>query len=361
MNALSSVTYLNNNQNLDSNSSIHSDNIEQILRGASILSGGGGGSYREAYEDYREISPSQVEVRDLSEFNQDANIATIFGLGPVNHSETTSLAIAQESVSMYEQEYGGVDGVILGELGPDLIIEAISVANRLDIPIANADVAGMRTVPSIQNEIIENNYISRTPLVASNGDNHIRIESGIGEEIDREIRNLADEGIYYITGYANTATDYVDSQAPTGWMEECLQIGEENFRSSLEGDIRNIGSGILESVNSEEINGHTVGRMTVEGEETLEVFFQNENLLAYRDGEQVSQAPNTISVIDDDGVGISNGHIPEQGEKVEVYEISYDFWQNTECFDLETQEIETNNKTVTFNDTTEFNIQGGQE
>lgn len=352
MNALSSATYSNNTQNLNSCNSIDSSNIEEILQGASILSGGGGGSYSSAIENYREQPHGGVEVRDLSEYEEGSNLATVFGLGPVDNSTENPLGIAQKSVEIYESEYGEIDGVILGELGPDLIVEAVAIADRLDIPVVNADVAGMRAVPSVQNEIIEESNVSRTPLVASNGTESVRLESGTGEEIEEEIRGLTDGDIWYVTGYANSANEYLDSHASQGWLEECLYFDQA--------EVEELGSGILESVTSREINGHTVGRMNIQGEETLEVFFQNENILAYRNGEQVAQAPDTISVIDEDEIGVENGDIPNEGTELEVYRISYDFWNNQNCFNLETLEITTDDETVTFNDTTEFNIQGEQ-
>jgi len=351
VNALSSVTYSNNAQNLDSANSIHSENIDQVLRGSSILSGGGGGSYQTAIQSYQSLSPEAVEVRNLEYFSDEDNLATIFGLGPVNHTTEDPLTIAQDSVEMYESEYGEIDGVILGEIGPDLVVEAVAVADRLDIPVVNADVAGMRAVPSIQNEIIEGSNVSRTPLTATNGDQTVYINSGSGQEIEEEIRNLTDNDLWYITGYANSPEEY-SSAVPQGWLEECLHFEQA--------EIQSLGTGILESVETSEPNGHTLGRMTIEGEDTIEVYFQNEILLAYRNGEQVAQAPNTISVIDEDGIGVSNGHILEQGETLEIYEISYNFWHNTDCLNLEIQGIEANNETVTFNDTTEFNIQGEQ-
>lgn len=349
MNALSSDTYSNNTQNLDSCNYINSENIGQILRGSSILSGGGGGSYRESLENYRSHAPNEVEVRDLDEFSEEETIVTVFGLGPVDHETEDPLGVAQQSVEMYESEYGQIDGIILGELGPDLIVEAVAIADRLDIPIADADVAGMRAVPTIQNEIIEGTEISRTPLVATNGEDSAYIEDGTGQEIEQEIRELTDSDIWYITGYANSATEYSDS-APQGWFDECINP-ERSQREVL-------GSGTLESVESEEVDGHTVGRIFIRGEETIELYFQNENLLAYIDGEEAARAPDTISAVDSNGVGINNGNLPEEGEQLEVHRISHDFWQYTNCFNLETQQISADGDTVNFQENTEFDITG---
>lgn len=350
MNALSSDAYLIETQNPDSCNSINPDNISQILRGASVLAGGGGGSYTEALENYHSHYPNEVEVRELDEFSEEDTIATVFGLGPVDHETEDPLAIAQESVEVYESEYGQIDGIVLGELGPDLIVEAVAIADRLDIPVVDADVAGMRAVPSIQNEIIEEAEISRTPLVATNGEDSAYIETGTGFEIEQEIRELTDGDIWYVTGYANTAEEYSDS-VTQGWFDECISFE----RSQIE----RVGHGTLESAEYEEIDGHTVGRMIIQGEETVEVYFQNENLLAYIDGEEVARAPDTISVIDSNGVGVNNGNIPEEGEQLEIYHISQGVWEDTNCFNLENQRINADSDTVNFQENTEFDIIGG--
>ncbi|MBY6294550.1 DUF917 family protein [Nanohaloarchaea archaeon H01] len=352
MDALRSDSYLTEPQNLENYSSISSENIEQVLRGASILSGGGGGSYSGALDNFRTHYPNEVEVRGLDEFSADDNIATVFGLGPVNNDTEDPIEIAEESVEMYESEYGQIDGLILGELGPHLIVEAVTIADRLDVPVVDADVAGMRAVPSIQNEIIEESEISRTPLVATNGEESEYIEDGSGQEIEREVRELTEGDIWYITGYANTAEGYSDS-VPEGWLDECIGFGQS--------EMDRVVQGTLESVEYEQIDGHTVGRMIIGGDGTVEVYFQNENILAYLNGEEVARAPDTISVVDSDGVGVYNGSLPEEGEDLEVYQITNPFWQDTECFDLPTLNIDADGDRVNFEENTEYIITGGQE
>jgi len=334
------------------NNSIHSDNIEQVLRGSSVLAGGGGGSFQEALQTYLSLNIEEVEVRHLENFSDDAVIATVFGLGPANHETTDPLEIAESSFEAYESRYEDVDGIILGEIGPDLIVEAVAIASQLNIPVVDADVAGMRAVPSIQNEIIEESQISRTPVIATNGEDTVFIEGNDGERLEAEIRQLTDGDIWYVTGYASSPREYEEA-AVEGWFEETLRFEHAH--------IRRIGQGALESVESEHLEGHTVGRMIIQGESTIEIYFQNENLLAYVDGEQVAAAPDTISVIDENGNGVNNGNIPEVGEQLEVYCFSYDFWNDADCFNLETQQIETEAQTFTFQDQLEFDIRGDLE
>lgn len=333
----------------NSYSSINSGNIEDILHGSAILSGGGGGSYESALELYRSLDPDSVEVRDLDDFSDDSNLATVFGLGPVDHGTDNPLEVARRSVDLYESVYEEIDGLILGELGPDLVVEAAIIADELDIPVANADVAGMRAVPSIQNEIIEDSEISRPPVVATNGEEHRYIETGTGEELEQEIRDIVDGEIWYVTGYTENPENYSEA-ALEGWFEETLTFEDA--------EIEQIGEGEVQSIEAHEVDGHTSGRMTIEGRSTIEVFFQNENLLAFRDGEQVASAPETITVIDENGQPIYNGDLPDEGQQLEVYTITYDFWQDSEAMDIQQLNLEVFGSTVRFQDQLELDIGG---
>lgn len=353
MNILNSDVSGNNAENLsNSQNYISSENIGDLLRGASILSGGGGGSYQNALDNYESLNLERVEVRELADFDPDDNIATIFGLGPVDNTTEDPLGIAQESAEYYESQYGNIDGIILGEIGPDLIVEAVAIADRLDVPVANADVAGMRAVPSIQNEIIEDRNISRTPVVATNGQTQ-RVYEADKTSIDEELRQLSNGEIWYLTGYAESPRVY-QQNVPENWFEECLNPG-------IQGDITQLGSGIVESFTSSEIEGHNIGRVIIEGRNRIEVFFQNENILAYIDGELAAEIPDTITLVDEQGIGVSNGNPPDTGDRIEVYQISYPFWRDADVLTRETQEIRIEENSVIFQENTEFDIRGGSE
>jgi diaminopimelate epimerase len=326
--ALSSVEHRSENQTSTSVYNINSENINSILQGSSILAGGGGGGYREALDNYRSINPNKVKVKDLQDFSPDEKLATVYGLGPVDHRKNNLIELAQESVELYESEFSEIDGIILGELGPDLIVESIAIADELNIPIVNADVAGMRAVPSIQNEVIEASNLERAPIVATDGDEDIVITNEIsGIELERRIRDMASDNMWYITGYCHTAEDF-QGEVSEGWFEEC-----HNFPSGRP-DMEIIGSGRIENTEVRDIEGHTVGRITIEGNSTYQVFFRNENILLLEDGEPIVEAPETITLISESGYGIYNGEIPSEGEGVTIARIEYE-----EIWDEEMRDI----------------------
>lgn len=309
-----------------SSSYIDSSNIEDILRGASILAGGGGGDYSRALGRFRRSIDTGIEVRPLSAFSEDATVVTVFGLGPVGSSEDDPIQLAEQSIETFERNFSEIDGIILGELGPDLVVEAAIIAERMDIPVADADVGGLRAVPSIQNEIIEDSEIQRTPLVATDGEQiEIIREADSGLEIEERIRELADDSIWYVTGYPSTPEDY-QTAAATGWYEECLNAFS---RSEI------IAEGTVTSVETRHVDGHTYGRIEVEADSTYTLLFRNENLELRDEGETVAEAPDSITLIHE-GSGVYNGNIPETGEEVRIAVTDLSaVWEGTEVFNSE--------------------------
>lgn len=307
---------------------IDSSNIEDILRGASILAGGGGGDYARALERFHNSVDSQVEVRPPSMFSEDATIVTVFGLGPVDSSEDNAIELAEQSIDEFEENFSEIDGIILGELGPDLVVEAAIIAQRMDIPVADADVAGLRAVPSIQNEIVEASDLDRTPIVATNGSTTELIrEADSGLEIEQRIRELADDSIWYVTGYPATAEEYSESAA-TGWYDECMNA----FSNS---DM--IAEGRIVSLETQQVDGHTYGRIVVESENRYTLLFRNENLELRENEEVIAEAPESITLIHERR-GVYNGDIPEEGEQVQIAVISFpEVWEETDVFDSENE------------------------
>lgn len=351
MNTLSPETLQESTQNL---TSINPENIQSILRGASLLSSGGGGEFSTALQTYRNMNLGPVEVRDLDSFDQNDTIVTIFGLGPVDNDVENALDIARRSLTQFEYEVEQIDGIILGEIGPGLIVESAMAASELDIPVVNADVAGMRAVPSIHNEIIEGSHLNRTPLVAVDSQNEVIIEETLsGEELENRLRGLSSGDLWYITGYAHTASELQETVA-TGWLQECL-----NFEQT---EVDFMGAGTLVDKDLREIDGHTVGRLVIEGENIFEVFLRNENLLLLQDGETVAEAPNMISLVSPEGYGVYNGNIPEIGTEIEIHRMWHPVWDDNEHIlnpEIEGFTVEENR--VIYNESEYFDIRGGSQ
>jgi DUF917 family protein len=325
----------------DSNS-IKSKNIRPILLGSSVLAGGGGGNYLEALEKSQELTDSGVEVRNISEFEDDDILATIFGMGPVNNHTDNFVDVARASAEKYSDEFGEMDGIILGELGPDLVVEALAIAQELDLPIVNADVAGRRAVPSIQHEIIEESPIERTPLVYTDGEKHETVEgTRSGVELEEEIRSLAEDTLWYVTGYSAEACKYRKHTAQ-GWFEKCLETVRNDHEILAEGRIREIVS--------TNHKGHTLGLIKIYSSEGItEMAIYNENVLAVRGDRVLGEMPESLSLINEDGKPVYNGDLPDAGAEVRLIKVSQpEIWGDNENLSPEELNLKYNGETLLY-------------
>ncbi|PSG99008.1 MAG: hypothetical protein BRC29_02670 [Nanohaloarchaea archaeon SW_7_43_1] len=84
--------------------------------------------------------------------------------------------------------------------------------------------------------------------------------------------------------------------------------------------------------------------------------------------ENISQILRRASILPSDGGrsytearGNYHPHYPEEGEQLEVYQITHNFWGEAGCFNLETQDIDAGSDTLNFQEIIEFDIIGDQE
>lgn len=289
------------------NNSINNHNQQTILRNSAILAGGGGGNYHTANQILQNQLNNEIPVKDIEEFDPRANLATFFGLGPVQDDNSVDLETVRNSVNSFEERYGEISGIVLGEIGPEVIASCCLAAQELEVPLVNADVAGMRAVPTVQTEIIENNSeISRLPAVASNQEGEtVFIEN---ERLESALRGLQNT-TWFVTGYLNTAENY--EQVPKGWFENCQNLPQENFET--------IATGEIQRWRSTEHNGHTIGYIEIENQQNrFDIYFVNENALLLRNGEVEASIPDSITLQNSQGVPIYNGCPPRTGETVEI-------------------------------------------
>lgn len=301
MNALSSEQ-----ENTEHNS-INNQNYTQILRNSAILAGGGGGNYQTATEIFQNQITTQIPVRDIEEFEPDVNLATFFSLGPVRDDNSVDIETVRNSVNTFEERYGEISGIVLGEVGPEVISSGCLAAQELDVPIVNADVAGMRAVPTVQTEIVENiDEIERLPAVATSLTGETRFIEG--ERLESALRGLSNF-TWFITGYLNNASSYQD--APRGWFENCLNLTDDSINNLATGEVRNW--------RSNEVNGHTLGHVEVVNQRySYDVYFLNENALVLQDGQVVASMPDSITIQTTDGTPLYNGDPPRIGRRVRI-------------------------------------------
>ena len=307
-------------------------NLYDILYGCTILGTGGGGSLQKGLEliDSALAMGKSFKLVDFSEVPDDAWIATPYMCGSI--SPTTPELEAQyaqlpklddpEPLLAYKalEAYFGKEfyGVISTELGGGNTAEALYVAALLDRYIIDADPAG-RSVPELQHSTYYIYDLPIHPLACANQFGDTAILTNVVNDLRAEalVRAMAVAsknrmGVADHPVQAKVLRDAVIQ----GAINQAWKIGEV-FRQAKESGqlaaplVAGAGNGFIlfqgrvSQHHYDTIDGFTVGDVYIQGEgeyagSQYHIWFKNENLMAWRDGQVDATTPDLISIFNDD-------------------------------------------------------------
>lgn len=298
-----------------------------ISVGGGLLGAGGGGSVREGSKLVDRILQfgTGVQLASIDEIDDDAWGAVIAGMGspvasksnPRTHSPTWAMEALAEALG-FEPAF-----VIPFETGAGNSLTPMQVAIQKNIPVVDGDPVG-RAVPQIDMTTFHLAGIAISPLGLANED-HItavlRTESPY--DMERVARAIASElgGVAAIACYAMKGRDMRRHIIPDT-TTLCESIGAAIRQTQHEGgDVAEalverfdgylLGRGTVTSVRSETRGGFDFGYIEVQGGLPLEVSFQNENMIASREGEVLATVPDLICAVDGEGIPMTNADITQ--------------------------------------------------
>ncbi len=309
---------------------------EQMLDisvGGGFLGAGGGGSVSEGAKLVDRILQfgTGVELASADEIDDDAWGAVVAGMGspvasksnPRTYSPTWAMDTLAEAMG-FEPSF-----VIPFETGAGNSLTPMQVAIQKSIPVVDGDPVG-RAVPQIDMTTFHLGRIGISPLGLANEDRItavLRTESSY--DMERVARAISSElgGVAAIACYAMQGAD-MKRHIIRDTTTLCEGIGATIRRTQAEGgdvaavllerfDAYLLGRGIVASVESGIRGGFDFGRVELRGDLPLDVAFQNENMVASRDGEVLATVPDLICAVDGRGVPVTNADV------VEGMEITY--------------------------------------
>ncbi len=311
---------------------LEKQDLHDILYGCTILGTGGGGSLEKGFEliDSALAEGKQFRLVDFSEVPDDAWIATPYMCGSI--SPTTPELEAQyarlpklpepEPYLAYKalETYFGKEfyGVISTELGGGNTAEALYVAALLDRYIIDADPAG-RSVPELQHSTYFIYDLPIHPLACANQFGDTAILTHVVDDLRAEalVRAMAVAsknrmGVADHPAQARVLRDAVIQGAIT----HAWKIGQVYRQAKDKGSlaapaVAQAGDGFLlfkgevSKHHYETVEGFTVGDVYIEGKSEYQgsqyhIWFKNENLMAWRDGEVDATTPDLICIFNDD-------------------------------------------------------------
>jgi uncharacterized protein len=329
---------------------LQKQDLYDILYGCTILGTGGGGSLEAGLKlvDEALAAGKTFRLADFSEVPDDAWIATPYMCGSI--SPTTPELEAQyadlplmedpDSYLAYKalEEYFGEEfyGVLSTELGGGNTAIALYVGAWLDKVIIDADPAG-RSVPELQHSTYYVNDIPIYPLACANSFGDVAILPYVVNDLRAEalVRAMAVASKNRIGVADHPAQAKVLRNAIIkGAISNAWKIGKAFRETKAAGGavaarVAEVGGGFMlfeGSVTShhyDTVDGFTLGEVMLKGEgdyanSEYKIYFKNEHMISWRDGEIDVTIPDLIIVFNENTVEPNLNPYFKEGMKVSV-------------------------------------------
>lgn len=294
------------------------DQLDDLARGAGILGTGGGGDPYVgkllAREAIRRHGP--VTVFDIDEVPADATVVPISGMGaptvlleklPAGTEELAALraleaVLGRKATHIVPIEIGGVNSMI-----------PIAAAAQAGLPLVDGDAMG-RAFPEAQMVLPTLIGVSNTPMALADDKGNTLVVNAVSNHWAERIARSACVQMGCQVSCADTVLR--GDQLRDGLVPATLTLAEDLGRAvrlarAAHADpvaaaldvLGGVGlfTGKVVDVERRTTGGFARGHARLEGGwGVLELSFQNEHLLARRDGEIVATTPDLICVLDTD-------------------------------------------------------------
>ncbi|MBX5477159.1 MAG: DUF917 domain-containing protein [Clostridia bacterium] len=325
---------------------VHPEDLEALAIGAAILGTGGGGDpfigKLMAQQAMRESGP--VALIDPEELEDDALVlpTAMMGAPTVMIEKVPEGMEAYRALRAEERRLGRkADATSPIECGGVNSQIPFAVAARAGIPVVDGDGMG-RAFPELQMETFHIYGVAGTPaVVADERGAVVTVETPDNFQLEWLARGVTIRmgGHAHLVDYPMSGREFKRT-AVRGTVSMGLAIGRAVLEARsrgrhpvdavLEATSRSIyGHGVrlfegkVVDVERRTREGFAVGRAFLQGlgrdqGSALEIRFQNENLVALRDGEAVATVPDLISCLDSEtGVAVTTERI-RYGQRVTV-------------------------------------------
>jgi len=290
--------------------------IEGLARGAAVLgTGGGGDPYIGALLARQALASGDVTVVGLDEVPEDALVlfVAMMGAPTVMVEKLPSLDEVVEPVKALGIHLGRpVTHIACAEVGGVNSTIPIAAAAALGLPLLDADGMG-RAFPELQMVLPTLSGVTASPLAFSDEKGNTGVLQTVDNSWTERIARVAcvEMGCsVMIAGFSMSGAAARESLVG-GSLSRCIAIGERIARAredkadpvaaavELLGG-RELFDGKVVDVQRATTTGFARGRARIdaEGGVSLTLRFQNEHLVAERDGQVLATTPDLIMVLD---------------------------------------------------------------
>ena len=325
-----------------------------LLEGGLWMGTGGGGSYDDGMTLLKGalesgLSLEWVDVESIPDNVWTATIGVHGTIAPISRetqNEINRMGLIDNMGDMFLAEAVKELGEYIGhefgclvpaELGAEAIPEALVCAARLGLPVVDGDYVG-RAVP----EEMQSTYClygKQSNLFASvdKWGNVVIVKNAVNTQALERIAKMLALAAFGYTAVATTPLRALDLKKilVRGTLTKCLKIGRALRHARQSGydpinavlEVINgwqLFEGTVIGVETDDRDGYLFGTTHIEGkgdflEQTLDVWFKNENLVSWLNGSHWICSPDLLTLVHkESGRGTYNADIKERDEVVAI-------------------------------------------
>jgi len=319
--------------------------LADLARGAAILGSGGGGDPHHARLmcELELGRGNAIELIDVDALSDDALVAPCGWIGAPTVS-AEKLPNGCEPIlglrKLEEIKGAPIDAVMPIEVGGANCFAPLIAAAQLGLPVVDCDGMG-RAFPESQMVIFNIRGVRACPSILTDANGALALidsdDNLVQERLARAI-SVAMGGIAHMVEYPLTGRQAKD-HAIRGSVSAALRIGAAIrtarragqdpfaalFRALRESGLYSYAGvmfdGKILDLERETKGGFSIGRVLIEGfrgEGNMELEFQNENLIARRDGKLCASVPDIITVMDSETADSITTERLKFGQRVKV-------------------------------------------
>lgn len=291
---------------------------QMIVYGANLLGTGGGGTIESAQKLLKQMKT--VRLVEFDELKNNDIVCTAFGVGGSQNCDP--LTAIRDALFLFQNRTGiNVSAIIPVEIGAESVATALFTASKLNLPLLDSDIVGLRSSPEVFLETITLVNLPRTPCVVTDdkGNNLIISKPYSYRKIERLLRNFAVSvgGDAFVVGYP-LSVNSLKKSLPKGSVILAKKNGEflsklkqnqitlENFCSETRWKIVETGTIIKHLIYKS--SGFNKGKYEIKSKkDSFTIWYKNENLVLLRNQKVLLTCPDSISLLNLDSFeGVNN-------------------------------------------------------
>ncbi|MBD3189328.1 MAG: DUF917 family protein [Candidatus Heimdallarchaeota archaeon] len=303
----------------------HLDDFKDLIRGAKILGCGGGGEEGHALERTKELLAQGLTVNVIDPKNiPDDALLCVAGMAggrstPELLAKVKSLPVVDErpilTATKLLEEYldEKLHTLVATEIGAGNFLVPIYVSAVLGINVLDGDLAG-RAKPEISISTTNIKAIPITPLAITSrfGDKMVLKTAPNDQRAEAIVREMAviSDGLVGCARCPAYWHQYKQAAIPNS-ITKSLRLGRAVREARIQGNnpippiLEIIEGGILfdgkvKAFGAEDKGGFVIGETLLENErkEKFKVWFKNEFLISWKNGERYVTCPDLICIVD---------------------------------------------------------------